>query len=538
MSTFDTEAGSLLKWRPLTIDHLVSNYRITDLNLLVYLACWLLLVSISLYLSATISIQDSLNVPASRSGVIDLIIFNPTLILGILLFYWFGFEWGFVPVYLSSFVVSILSGIPVLLSSLIGLSFILGIGFYALAYQSIRIDYNLRNLKSFTFFIVVTFLASFASSMGSFIWGFFHQLSVSEILIIWKSWWTGIFFQTVIFAGLALYIFTPYVEKLKAKFFTLPPEREVSVHWIYGSVITVALTLGVFIFSGYTLGRLNIQEIINNYQFVPAGELLGSIEAFKIIVWISIGLIIITASTAIYLLNNWNVTLQNEVDHRTRELEKSRIKLETSLSEKEILFKELQHRVKNNLAQVYSMLELQEMMSDNGELASLLKISKNRIQTMTMAHDALYNSSDFSKIRLKDYIENIAVATHESFVDTRKKIQLKYDINDIRIDMGKAIPFGLMVSEILINAHKHAFNGRDDGAISITTRMYDDNILLSIRDNGCGISKEKKEPERESLGMMLVKNFTEQLKANMSIESNQNGTAFHFRIPLSSILKN
>lgn len=538
MSILGNDAVSMIKWRPITIDHLVSNYRLTDFNLLLYLAGWLLLVTLSIYLSAMISVQDYLNIPLGRTGIIDLVVFNPTLILGILLFYWFGFEWGFAPVYLSAFVVASLSGIPVLWSSLIGLSFVLGIGFYAMAYQSIRIDYNLKNLRSFTFFIVVTFLASFASSMGAFIWGFFHQLSVHEILTIWKSWWTGIFFQTVIVCGSAIYVFTPFVEKWKASIFTLPPEREVSTRWIYGSVITVALILSLFIFSGYTLGRLNIQEIVNNYQLVPAGELLGSIEAFEIIVWISLGLILITATTAIYLLNNWSVTLQNTVDSRTRELMESNHKLAESLSEKEILFKELKHRVKNNLAQVYGMLELQEIMSENDELTSLLKVSKNRIQTMTVAHEALYNSSEFTKISLRDYVESIAISTHESFQDNQKVIDLKYDINDVQIDMNKAIPFGLMVSEILINAHKHAFNGQDEGIISIKTRKYDEYILLSISDDGSGLNESKKESERESLGMMLIKNFTEQLKADLSIESDQNGTAFHFKIPLVSMMKN
>ncbi|MEX2463437.1 MAG: histidine kinase dimerization/phosphoacceptor domain -containing protein, partial [Balneolaceae bacterium] len=505
MGIKSANTGTYLKWRPLTLDFLVSNYSLTDKNLLAYLAGWIILVSLSLYLSAGLSIQNYLQITGDKIAIIDLLIFNPTLILGILLFYWFGFEWGFLPVYLSAFVVANLSGIPVLWATLIGLSFVLGMGLYALAYQSIRIDYNLRNLKSLSFFIVVTFLASFASSMGSFIWGFFHHLSVQETLIIWKSWWTGIFFQTLIIAGSLIYLLTPTVERWKQKYFTLPPEKKVSVHWIYGSVITVALTLSIFVFSGYTLGRLNIQEIVSNYQIVPASELLGSIEAFEIIVWISISIIVVTASTAIYLLNNWNVALQNEVDNRTSDLVISQKKLKKSLSEKEILFKELEHRVKNNLAQVYSMLELQELMSDNSELASLLKISKNRIHTMTLAHDALYNTSDFSKIQLKDYVENIAVATHESFVDTQKKIQLKYDINDIQIDMGKAIPFGLMVSEILINAHKHAFDGRKEGSIKITTRIFDDNILLSISDNGNGISKKQKDPEKESLGMMLIK---------------------------------
>lgn len=536
MGSANARSQLYLKWRPLTTDYLLSEHKLTDFKILLYFAGWFLIVLCSFYLSAMITQHEWFSVSIGNLALTELFIFNPVLILGILLLYWFGFEWGFLPVYLNSFVVAYLSGIPVLWSTLIGLSFVLGMGLYALAYQSIRIDYNLRNLKSIAFFIVVTFLASFASSMGSFIWGFFHELSAQQTLVIWKSWWTGIFFQTLLIAGTIIFFLSPAIERFKESVFTLPPEKKVSVKWIYGSVVTVAITLGIFIFSGYTLGRLNILDIVRNYEIVPAVDLLGSIEAFEIIVWTSLGLIIITASTAIYLLNNWNSTLQKKVDDRTRDLQESQKNLKQSLAEKNVLFKEIQHRVKNNLAQVHGLLELQEIMSDNEELAELLKISQSRISTMSLAHDALYNTPDFSNISLKDYLENIANATHKSFLNSEKNIELRYKIEDMRIDMAKAIPFGLMVSEILINAHKHAFNKQNVGEISIVTTISDDMITLKIRDNGSGISKEKYVKKSSSLGMILVKNFTDQLEATMKIDTGKNGTSHHFEIPLKSII--
>ncbi len=180
MGSVNTRSELYLRWRPLTTDYLLTEFKLTDLKLLLYLAVWFAIVIGGFYLSAMITKHEWFAVSIGNLELTELFIFNPVLILGILLLYWFGFEWGFLPVYLNAFVVAFLSGIPILWSSLIGLSFVLGMGLYALAYHSIRIDYNLRNLKSITFFIVVTFLASFASSMGSFICGFFHELTAQQ----------------------------------------------------------------------------------------------------------------------------------------------------------------------------------------------------------------------------------------------------------------------------------------------------------------------------------------------------------------------
>jgi len=524
------------EWNPVSLDFLLSNYRFSSSKILIPLLFWTFLIALILFLTADLMYKNWFEITESRVQLINFFVLNPALIAGILLLLWFGFEWGFIPVYLCSFIVAYISGIPVLWSLLIGVSFVLGLGFIALAYHSTKIPYNLRSLKSFTMFVVVAFLAALASSMGSFIWSFSHQLSAYDTMVVWKSWWTGVFFQTLLIAGPSLYLFSPIIEEKKRKFFDLPKQKDVSINWIYGAVICITLTLGLFIFSGYWLGRLNVKEIAAGQGMIATSDLMGSLEAFEIITWTSIGIIFVTGYTAIYILNNWNYTLREQVEERTRDLAENKKKLELSLREKDILFEEIQHRVKNNLAQVHGLLELQETMSQDPEISDLLKVSKSRIRTMSLAHEALYNNKDFSKISLKEYIEHIARVTHDSFKDSSKNTVLNYNLEDLHLDMAKAIPLGLMISEILINAHKHAFNDQDEGAIAIFTKIKNKKIFLSITDNGCGIPEDIDIKKSNSLGMILVESFTEQMNGSLEIETNEDGTKYNFQIPLKAII--
>ncbi|MDR9365649.1 MAG: histidine kinase dimerization/phosphoacceptor domain -containing protein [Balneolaceae bacterium] len=523
-------------WRPVSIDFLTSNFKISDARLYGPIIAWILIIVASLLITANLMQQEWLTLTSDRVEIINFFLLNPALIIGMILLFWFGFEWGFIPVYLCTFTVAYMSNITVLWASLIGMSFIFGMGFFALAYHSIRIPYTLRSIKSVAAFVVISFIAALASSMGSFIWSFFLQLSAQDTLIVWKSWWTGIFFQSILILGPLLFILSPWVEKKKSQLFELPEQKDVSPKWIYGSVVSVALTLALFIFSGYLLGRSTVRETVGSSDMVLVTDIMGSLEAFEIITWTSIGLILITGFAAIYLLHSWNENLREQVSERTADLLESREELKVSLKEKDILFKEIQHRVKNNLAQVHGMLELQETMSENESVADLLKISKSRIRTMSLAHEALYNNENFSKISLKNYIENIAEVTHRSFHDGNKVVNLNYEVDDLHLDMAKAIPLGLMISEILINAHKHAFNETKNGSIKILSSIKDHSMQLNISDNGSGIPEDLDLKKSNSLGMTLVNSFTDQLKANMTINSNSHGTRFEFSIPLESII--
>ena len=522
-------------WQPITLESLSEQEDVK--RIWTFLVFWGLLFAASIGATHFIFSQNIVSFSPNNGQIIDFFIVNPALIIGTLLFFWFGFEWGFIPVYISTFVVAYLAGISVIWSTVIALAFSLGLGLFALAYHSLQVSYNLRTLKSLTLFVVVSFIAALASSMGSFIWSFFNKLSAYDSLILWKSWWTGTFFQSIIIVGPIIFALSPAVERMKEKFFPhyIPPE--ISVKWIYGAVTGIATILALFIVSGYVLGKLNIEELIAEFGRNPAADVMGALGAFEIITWTAVGLIIITAGTAIFLLNNWNTSLHSEVDSQTKSLLKSREKLKKSLQEKDILFEELQHRVKNNLAQVHGLLELQETMSGNEESREILKISKSRIRTMSLAHEALYNSNDFSRISLREYLEKISIVTHESFKSSQKDIKLIYDIDDIHLDMSRAIPLGLMVSEILINAHKHAFSLRKEGTVSIECKLNGDSLRMKVCDNGSGIPDDYDITQSDSLGMIIVKNFTEQMSAELTIDSDSTGSRFIFDIPMTSIQK-
>jgi len=520
-------------WQPITFENLSIQKDVK--RIWFFLFCWGILFAASIGATHFVFSQNIVSFSPSNGQIIDFFIINPALIVGTLLFFWFGFEWGFVPVYISTFVVAYLAGISVIWSSVIALAFSLGLGLFALAYHSLKVEYNLRSLKSFSLFVVVSFIAALASAMGSFIWSFFNKLSAYDSLILWKSWWTGTFFQSIIIVGPLIYILSPFAERLKEKYFPHHTSPEISIKWIYSAVAGVATILSLFIVSGYILGRLNIEETIAEFGRNPVADVMGAMEAFEIITWTSIGLIIITAGTAIFLLNNWNATLNSEVKAQTKSILKGQEKLKKLLQEKDILFEELHHRVKNNLAQVHGLLELQETMSDNEESTQILKLSKSRIRTMSLAHEALYNSNDLTEISLRKYLEKISTVTHQSFKSSQKEIKLIYDIDDIRLDMSKAIPLGLMVSEILINAHKHAFNLRKDGTVRIECKRNNDLLIMEVSDNGSGIPEDFDITQSKSLGMIIVQNFTEQMNGDLTIDSDDTGSRFLFKIPIISI---
>lgn len=528
-------------WSPISLNHLLTRYSLTSWKCWGPILIWMLLIGASVALTVSILTGNRLFLTGNNFLFSSFFVFNPAFIIGVILLFWFGFDWGFIPIYLSAFLISIYSGVAVVWSLLIAIAFVLGLGLFALAYQSIRIPYTLRNFQSVAFFIVVSFIAALANSMGSFIWSLSNQLPAEQALLIWKSWWTGSFFQSVLIGGAVLFLLSPAVERAKRKFFEMPARPGVSPRWIYGAVASVTLTLALYIYSGHYLGKMYISEIASSQDVAALSHYMESIEAFEIITWTSIALIVIVGYAAVYLLDTWNKRLRKAVDMQTKELLESEENLKKLVREKEILIHEIQHRVKNNLSQVYSLLELQEMTTDNREAAELLKVGRSRIKTMVSAHEELYNHDDISNIGIRDYLGRIAKSTHDSYTVSTKKIVLKRSLEDASIDLSRAIPLGLMVSEIMINAHKHAFRNTDKGTIEVRSLVSDTDLRLIVRDNGAGIpqepEKEKQGGKLKSLGMLLIRQFSDQLHAKMEINSSiGKGTEFRFTIPLKYLL--
>ncbi|MFH5883286.1 sensor histidine kinase [Halalkalibaculum sp. DA3122] len=527
MSAREHQAGSdHYTWQPVPLDFLLSSYSAFNFRVLAILSTWTLCIAFTLAATIYLLPENRMVIGTESTEVIKFFLFNPALILGLLLFFWFGFEWGFIPVFLSSFIIAFHSSMAWGWALLFGISFVLGMSIMAMAYQSFKISYNLRSLKSIAFFISISFIASIGSSLGAFIWSLSHHLSALDTLIVWKGWWSGSFLQSALFIGPLLFFFTPVAEHLKHRWLKIPEQQPISLRWVYGAVISVTIVLVIFILSGKILGELRVQEVMTGAQRITLTSVMGALESFEIISWISMGLIIVTGYGAIYLISGWNRKLNREVNKRTAELSESQEKLRKSLNEKEFLLKEIHHRVKNNLALVSALLELQEMTSGAGQNPELLQTSRSRIKSMALAHEALYQNENFSDINIRNFIERIADLTHKSFAPKDGSIRLHLHLEDARLNMKRSISLGLLLNEIMINAYKHAFKGQQQGTILLQSKTVGGKVLLEISDDGVGLPEDTGMDSQKSLGMSLIKKMAKQLSGKLDISSSQEGTTF------------
>lgn len=200
-----------------------------------------------------------------------------------------------------------------------------------------------------------------------------------------------------------------------------------------------------------------------------------------------------------------------------------------SLREKEILLAEIHHRVKNNLAVITGLLELQSYSAENESARRILKDSQMRVNSIALVHEKLYQSEDFSEVSVNQYFRELASVVHKTMTTDEFNIDLELDIESIKLPITQAIPCGLLLNEILTNSFKHAFNGRKEGNIRIIFREKDNILNLNIRDNGMGLPLEHSENNvNSSLGMTLIKTLAKQLDATFDFKS-ENGAIFDFK---------
>ncbi|MEQ9090371.1 MAG: PAS domain S-box protein [Balneola sp.] len=202
-------------------------------------------------------------------------------------------------------------------------------------------------------------------------------------------------------------------------------------------------------------------------------------------------------------------------------------KLKSNLREKEVLLAEIHHRVKNNLAVITGLLELQALNSENEDAHKVLKDSQMRVNSIALVHELLYQSDDFSQVDIPSYLKDLTRVISNSLERTAKPVNIEFDLDQIELEITQAIPCGLILNEILTNSYKHAFAGRKAGEISISFKNCDNQIVYKVRDNGVGLPEENEE-DKQSLGMTLVKTLGRQLNAETNIYSH-NGANFEFR---------
>lgn len=213
-----------------------------------------------------------------------------------------------------------------------------------------------------------------------------------------------------------------------------------------------------------------------------------------------------------------NITERKEAENHIRE----------SLREKETLLREIHHRVKNNMQLVSSLLSLQADSSSSYEMENIFRTLQSRIFSMSLVHEKLYHYKHFSKINFKEYIKELISEIQKTFNDDliNKNIVFNLNLDNEYLSIERAIPCGLILNELVMNAFKHAFNTQNDCLIDVAFIKDDSGgFILSVKDNGTGLRKDFNIMKSESMGMVLLRELTSQLHGRIAISSGD-GVAF------------
>lgn len=250
-------------------------------------------------------------------------------------------------------------------------------------------------------------------------------------------------------------------------------------------------------------------------------------------------------------MNKINKELENRIKERTKELEtalkslqkenierkKAEIEISKSLHEKEVLLKEIHHRVKNNLQIVSSLFFFQSKQLTDPKIIDMFRDGQNRVKSMALIHEKLYQSGDLANIDFNEYVKKLTNFLFQSFGVNQHKIRLKNNINRVELSVDTAVPCGLIINELISNSLKHGLKDVEIGEIRIDMG-YDENrrIILKVSDNGKGMPKDFDIEKSESLGLRLVNNLTLQLNGKVEYFVN-NGTMVKINFPDPNMLK-
>ena len=235
------------------------------------------------------------------------------------------------------------------------------------------------------------------------------------------------------------------------------------------------------------------------------------------------------------LVNQLAIAIQQSLLYQQLQAELSERKqaeanLKNSLKEKEILLKEIHHRVKNNLCVVASLLELQSNTVADPQLAKMFEESQNRLYSMALIHEKLYRSINLAQINFGEYLEDLVSNLFHSYNISDNRIQLQVLAEPIYLNLETATPCGLIANELVSNTLKHAFPDGTTGTVSVECYQTGDReIHLFIKDNGIGFPQNLDFRKTNSMGFQVVCTLTDQLEGSIEL-SRQTGTAFHLKL--------
>jgi PAS domain S-box-containing protein len=210
-------------------------------------------------------------------------------------------------------------------------------------------------------------------------------------------------------------------------------------------------------------------------------------------------------------------------------------KLRASLREKEVLLQEIHHRVKNNLQVVSSLLSLQSRGMLDDDIRQKFKESQNRVHSMALIHEQLYQSPSLSAINYPQYTRQLAVHLFRSYRVSESRIELQTHVEDLRLSVDVAVPCGLVINELVSNALKYGFPNGRGGVVRIELRRQPDGLItLTVADNGVGLPEEIGFGNTHTLGLRLVGTLVKQLEGSVEVDRSE-GTSIHVTFPSETV---
>ncbi|MBA3663435.1 MAG: PAS domain S-box protein [Bacteroidetes bacterium] len=207
------------------------------------------------------------------------------------------------------------------------------------------------------------------------------------------------------------------------------------------------------------------------------------------------------------------------IAHDVTEKKIAQQRMEQSLKEKEVLLKEVHHRVKNNMQVISSILNLQSSYVSDDYALSLLKESQNRIKTMAYIHESLYQNKSFTSVNFSDYIATLSNNIIQSYSVSEEKVRLVLNLEKINLNLDSSIPTGLIVNELITNAIKHAFPSNAKGFIYVNLKSENNTVYLEVKDNGIGFDSNIDFRNSNSLGLQLVSTLIDQIEGDLKFKS-------------------
>lgn len=290
----------------------------------------------------------------------------------------------------------------------------------------------------------------------------------------------------------------------------------------------------ILIAMGYTFPYKHIKELLFQFLYMLSFFVYLIYEHFYInsdfdpdlMFWANM-LYSFIYSTLIILLYSYRS--QKDLENYNKKLElrqKTQQIAQKAIKDKEILIAEIHHRVKNNLAVITSMINLQMSDNINPEAREVLQESLGRILSMSLVHEKLYNQNDLSNVNVRDYIFSLVEEIKYSYLKNKKNIDVSIEVDSFYININQAVPIGLVLNELISNAFKHAFKDIQDPELTIRCSEIGQKIILSVKDNGNGFDY-KKISQKPTLGITIIESLSEQLEGTYEFASEPSqGTDF------------